>query len=161
MSAWAAFCHTVRSVLLDKGALLPAVLGGIVYCFFYPLPYLPETVRNIPVVVADYDASPVSREFARNLDATRDVWVRGVTRRVTDAVALLQRGEIGGIVTVPPGFDRDISRGTPTGVTVMGHGGYIVVDGTVLGAAAETLAATVAAPLAAHLGASGTPPAAL
>jgi ABC-2 type transport system permease protein len=161
MSAWAAFCHTVRSLLLDKGALLPAVLGGIVYCFFYPLPYLPETVRNVPVVVADYDASPVSREFTRNLDATRDVWVRGVTRRVSDAVRLLQRGEIGGIVTIPPGFDRDVARGTPTGVTVMGHGGYIVVDGTVLGTAADALAATVAAPIAAHLGASNAPPAAL
>lgn len=151
----------LRSVLRDEGAVVPAVLGGIVYCFFYPLPYLPETVHNVPVAVADYDSSPLSREFERNLDATREVRISTVTRRVVDAVPLLQRGEIGGIVAIPPDFHRDVLRGTPTGVTVMGHGGYIVVDGTILETAADVLAATAAAPLAAHLLESHVPPAAL
>jgi ABC-2 type transport system permease protein len=158
LNAWAAFQYALRSILLDKGAVVPAVLGGIVYSFFYPLPYLPETVRNIPVAVADYDLSPLSREFERDLDATREVRVSAVTRRVADAVPLLQQGEIGGIVAIPPDFDRDVLRGTPTGVTVMGHGGYVVVDGTILATAAEVLAATVAAPLAAHLAESHVPP---
>lgn len=161
MNAWAAFRFALRSVLRDEGAVVPAVLGGIVYCFFYPLPYLPETVRNVPVAVADYDSSSLSREFARDLDATREVQVSTVTRRVMDAVPLLQQGEIGGIVAIPPDFHRDVLRGTPTGVTVMGHGGYIVVDGTILETAAEVLAATAAAPLAAHLVQSHVPPVAL
>jgi ABC-2 type transport system permease protein len=161
LNAWAAFGFALRSVLRDEGAVVPAVLGGIVYCFFYPLPYLPETVRNVPVAVADYDSSPLSREFARDLDATREVQVSTVTRRVADAVPLLQQGKIGGIVAIPPDFHRDVLRGTPTGVTVMGHGGYIVVDGTILETAAEVLVATAAAPLAAHLVESHVPPAAL
>ena len=161
MSTWQAFKYAMGSVLLDKGAVVPAVLGGIVYCFFYPLPYLPEVVQHIPVVVADYDASPLSRQFERDLDATREVRVAGVTRRVADAVPLLQQGEIGGIVAIPPEFHRDVLRGTPTGVTVMGNGGYIVVDGTILGTAAEVLASTVAAPLAAHLVEANVPPAVL
>src|ERR1700729_2271711 len=73
LNAWAAFMFALRRVLRDEGAVVPAVLGGIVYCFFYPLPYLPETVHNVPVAVADYDSSPLSREFERNLDATREV----------------------------------------------------------------------------------------
>jgi ABC-2 type transport system permease protein len=161
VNAWLAFKFTLRSVLRDKGAVIPAVLGGIVYCFFYPLPYRPEAVQHVPVIVADYDASPLSRQFERDLDATRAVQVTGVTRRVEDAVPLLQQGEIGGIVAIPPRFDRDVTRGTPTGVTVMGNGGYIVVDGTILETAAEVLASTAAAPLAAHLIESGVPPAAV
>ena len=161
MNSWLAFKYTIRSVLLDKGAVLPAVLGGIVYCFFYPLPYLHETVQQIPVVVADYDASPLSRQFERDLDATREVRVTGVARRVEDAVPLLQRGEIGGIVAIPSEFHRDVLRGTPTGVTVMGNGGYIVVDGTILGTTAQVLASTAAAPLAAHLVEANVPPAAV
>ena len=161
MNTWEAFLHTVRSVLRDKGAVVPAVLGIIVYCFFYPLPYLPEVVRDIPVAVADYDASPLSRQFERDLDATREVRVIGVTRQVDDAVPLLQRGDIGGIVAIPPNFHRDVLRGTPTGVTIMGNGGYIVVDGSILGTAAEVLATTAAAPLAAHLVEAHLPPAAL
>jgi ABC-2 type transport system permease protein len=149
----------MRSVLGDKGAVVPAVLGVVVYCFFYPLPYLPEVVQNVPVVVADYDASPLSREFERNLDATREVRVTGVVRRIEDAVPLLQRGDIGGIVAIPGEFHRDVLRGTPTGVTVMGNGGYIVVDGTVLETAAQVLVSTAAAPLAAHVLESYVPPA--
>src|ERR1700676_970361 len=121
MSAWQAFQCALRSVLADKGAVVPAVLGVVVYCFFYPLPYRPEVVQHVPVIVADYDASPLSRQFERDLDATREVQVTGVTRRIEDAVPPLQRGEIGGIVAIPPRFDRDVLRGTPTGVTIMGN----------------------------------------
>src|ERR1700675_1553254 len=147
MNLWQAFKCALRSVLRDKGAVVPAVLGIIVYCFFYPLPYLPEVVRDIPVAVADYDASPLSRQFERDLDATREVRVIGVTRQVDDAVPLLQRGDIGGIVAIPPNFHRDVLRGTPTGVTIMGNGGDIVVDGSFFRTAAEVLTARAPASL--------------
>ena len=159
MNAWQAFKVALRSVLLDKGAVVPAVLGVIFYSFFYPLPYLPQVVRNVPVIVADYDASPLSRQFQRDLDATREVRVTGVVRRVEEAVPLLQVGEIGGIVAIPPQFHRDVLRGTPTGVTVMGNGGYIVVDGTILETTAKVLASTAAAPFSAHLIEANVPPA--
>ncbi len=161
MNFWQAFKIALLGVLRDKGAVVPMVLGGLVYSFFYPLPYRPEVVEHVPVIVADYDASPLSRQFERDLDATRAVRVTGVTRRVEDAVPLMQRGEIGGIVAIPPNFDRDVLRGSPTGITVMGNGGYIVVDGTILETAAEVLVSATAAPLAAHLVESHVPPAAV
>lgn len=151
MSAWQAFKCVMRGVLLDKGPVVPAVGGIIVYCFFYPLPYLPEVVRNTPVMVADYDASPMSRKLSRDLDATRSVRVVGTTNRIEDAIPRLLSGEIGGIVAVPPNFYRDALRGTPTGVTVMADGAYIVVDATILGTTAGVLAETAAPALAAHL----------
>lgn len=159
MNAWQAFQCALRNVLTDKGAVVPAVLGVIVYCFFYPLPYLPEVVQHVPVVVVDYDASPLSRQFERDLDTTREVTVTGVVRRIEDAIPLLQQGDIGGIVAIPRDFRRDVLRGTPTGVTVMGNGGYIVVDGTILATAAQVLTSTVAAPLTAHLVEAYVPPA--
>ena len=113
MSAWRAFLWTLRSTLFDKGAMVPAVVGVIAYCFFYPLPYLPETVRAVPVVVADYDGSSMSRKIERDLDATQAVRVEGTTTNVEDAIPRLQRGDIGGIVVVPPNFYRDVLRGTP------------------------------------------------
>src|SRR5260221_8189337 len=136
MSAWQAFVWTLRSVIFDKGRVMPAAVAVMACCFFYPLPYLPEVVRAVPVVIADYDASSVSRKIERDLDATQTVRVEGVTANVEDAIPMLQRGEIGGIVAVPPNFHRDVLHGTPTGVTVMGNGGYIVVGGAVLEATA-------------------------
>ena len=161
MNAWAAFRWVLRSVVFDKAALGAAVIGIIVYCFFYPLPYLPEVVGGVPVVVADYDASSISRKIERDLDATQAVRVEGVTSNVEEAIPRLQRGEIGGIVVVPPNFHRDVLRGTPTGVTVMGNGGYIVVDGAVLEATAKVVAETAAPALAAQLVRAHVPPAAV
>jgi ABC-2 type transport system permease protein len=161
MNAWQAFVWTLRSVLFDKGPVMPAVVGVIAYCFFYPLPYLPEAVRAVPVVIADYDASSISRKIERDLDATQTVRVEGVTANVEDAIPMLQRGEIGGIVAVPPNFHRDVLRGTPTGVTVMGNGGYIVVDGAVLESTAQVVAEAAAPALAAQLVRANVPPAAV
>jgi len=159
MTIWPAFKLSLLGVLSDKAAMPPVLLGSLVYFFFYPLPYLPQGVQHIPVVVADYDATPLSRRLARNLNATRELEVTGVTRDVSAAVPLLQRGEIGGIVAIPSSFNQDVARGTPTGVTVMGNGAYIVVDSTILTTTAQVLAATAAAPLAAHFVQTGAPPA--
>jgi ABC-2 type transport system permease protein len=161
MNAWQAFRWTLRSLFSDKGVVLPAVGGVVFYFVFYPLPYLAQTVGGIPVIVADYDASPISRELERNLDATEAVHVQGVSRSVEEAIPRLQGGEIGGIIVVPTDFNRDVLRGTPTGVTVMGHGGYIVVDGTVLETTAAVVAATGAPAFAAQLVRAHVPPAVL
>jgi len=161
MSAWRAFLWTLRSVFFDKGSVVPAVGGIVLYFVFYPLPYKPETVNAVPVVVADYDASRMSRQIERDLDATEAVRVQGVAGSVEAAVPRLQRGEIGGIVVVPRDFYRDVLHGTPTGVTVMGNGGYIVVDGTVLETTAKVVAETVAPALAGKLVQANVPPAAV
>jgi len=161
MSAWRSFLWTLRSIFFDKGPVVPAVGGVLVYCVFYPLPYQPETVQAVPVVVADYDSSRMSRQLERDLDATQGVRVEGVAASVEEAIPRLQRGEIGGIVVVPKDFYRDVLHGTPTGVTVMGNGGYIVVDGTVLETAAKVVAETAAPALAAKLLQSKVPPAAV
>src|SRR5215472_835549 len=161
MSAWRAFLWTLRSVFLDKGPVVPAVGGILLYFVFYPLPYKPETVHAVPVVVADYDSSRMSRQLERDLDATQAVRVEGVATNVEEAIPRLQSGEIGGIVVVPKDFYRDVLHGTATGVTVMGNGGYIVVDGTVLETTAEVVAETIAPALAAKLVQSNVPPAAV
>ena len=157
MNAWQSLQWVLRCVLFDKGPVMPAVVGVIAYCFFYPLPYLPEVVRAVPVVVADYDASSMSRKIERDLDATQTVRVEGVTGNVEDAIPRLQRGEIGGIVAVPKNFYRDVLHGTPTGVTVMGNGGYIVVDGAVLQTTAQVVAEASTPALAARLVRSNVP----
>ena len=73
---------------------------------------MPQVVRAVPVVIADYDASSLSRKIQRDLDSTQTVRVQGVTSSVGEAIPLLQRGEIGGIVAVPKDFYRDVLHGT-------------------------------------------------
>jgi len=54
-----------------------------------------------------------------------------------------------------------VLRGDSTGVTVMGNGGLIVLDGAVLESAAKATAATVAPEIAANLARAGVPAAAI
>jgi len=153
-----AFRITTRGVFGDLGVLMPAVVGVIFYCVLYPLPYLPQTVHSIPVAVVDEDASALSRRLERNLDATQEIIVAGVTKTMAEALPYLYDGRAGGIVTIPANFHRDVLRGDPTGVTVMGQGGLIVLDGSLLSSAAKATAATVAPELAANAARAGVPP---
>lgn len=156
-----AFRRAALAILTDAGPFMPAIGAIVLYCVLYPLPFLPQGVRDIPVALADADNSPLSRELARNLDATREIVIAGVTRSVEEALPLLESGRIGGIVSIPGHFDRDVRHGTPTGVTVMGNGGFIVLDGSLLAAAGNATGATVAPALAANLAHAGVPGASL
>jgi len=156
-----AFRRAALAIVTDVGPFMPAIGAVVLYCALYPLPYLPQAVRDIPVAVADADGSPLSRELARNLDATREIETAAITRTVEEALPLLHSGRIGGIVSIPEHFDRDVRRGTATGVTVMGNGGFIVLDGALLAAAGKATGATVAPALAANLARAGVPGASL
>ena len=161
MSFLAGARAALAGVLGDPGPLLPAVIGIVVYAFFYPLPYLPQVVRELPLAVVDADASPLSRELARELDATPELHVSGTVRTMEEALPLLHDGRVGGIFAIPPDFERDVMRGSGTGVTVMANGGLIVLDGTILGTAAKVTAASVAAEAGASLARAGVPGAVL
>ena len=63
--AWRAFVLTWQAILRDKAALLLFFISGIIYSFFYPLPYSTETVRRVPVAVVDQDQSALSRQLIR------------------------------------------------------------------------------------------------
>jgi ABC-2 type transport system permease protein len=161
LNAIDAFRHTALGILRDLGAFMPAVVGVIFYCILYPLPYLPQTVHDIPVAVVDADASPLSRSLERNLDATQEIRVIGVTKTMAEALPYLYDGRAGGIITIPGNFHRDVRRGDPTGITVMGQGGLIVLDGSLMSSAVKATAATVAPELAANAARAGVPPGAL
>jgi len=63
--------------------MAPAVFG-VRSCIAssIPCPICRKSLPGFPVVVADYDASPMSRKIERDLDATQGVRVAGVTRNV-------------------------------------------------------------------------------
>ena len=48
---WSAYLSTWRAMLTDKGALTLLFIGGIIYSFFYPLPYSTEIVQRVPVKI--------------------------------------------------------------------------------------------------------------
>ena len=141
MSLTSAFADTVRAVLRDRGLLLLFVFAVPIYSFYYPLAYQTQAVRQIPIEIVDLDGSALSRRLAFDMAAAPDVRITGQAESVAAASDRLAAGRSAGIVVIPAGFDRDLLRGTPTAITVLGAGSYPVQYKAVVSAVAPVVGA--------------------
>jgi len=130
----------------DKEVLTLLAAASVFYSLFYPTPYLHQVLRDVPVVVVDRDHTPMSRRFARWLDASEGVAVSGRSAELEAAQAAVRAGTLGGVVLIPVDFERHILRREPATVTAYVDGSYLLVRSTVAGsvnAVAATLGAGV------------------
>lgn len=139
-----AFVLTWKSILRDKAALLLFFISGIVYSFFYPLPYSAETVRRVPVAIVDQDQSALSRQLIRFAGAHPSILVVGVSTRPEAAQELIWQGEAAGAMVIPADFSRKVLAGLQPEIEVSGHGAYPLLNKVVLNGLAE-VAGTVSA----------------
>jgi ABC-2 type transport system permease protein len=161
MTLWQALSHTVAAALRDRGLVVLFVAAIPVYSFFYPLPYATQSVRAIPLVVVDLDASPMSRDIVSRLSAVAAIRNGGSASSIDEASGALAAGEIAGIVVVPQNFSRDATRGTPTAITVFGTGAYPVQDSAVLGSVGAVVQSVAGEITGARMAHQGAPAAAL
>jgi ABC-2 type transport system permease protein len=149
-----AFMQTWRAILSDKGAFALLVLGGIVYSFFYPLPYSRESVRQAPVAVIDQDHSALSRQLARYAAAHPSVGVTVVTADLQQALDLLRRNEIAGTLFIPSGFSDRVLTGRTANVEVAGNGLYMMLNKSSVNGLAEAVGTVSAGVEVKRLGAN-------
>lgn len=137
---------TWRAVLADPGAVLLLLLACVGYSFFYPLPYVHESVERVPVAVLDLDRTPLSRQMIRFAQASPQLDVRSISADLPAAQAALAGGEVMGIAIIPRDFRADLLRGKHVEVQVLGNGAYPLLSKTVLSGfagAAGTLSAGI------------------
>ena len=114
-------------VFRDPGALLVLVGAIFLYSFFYPIPYQPQVLREVPVAVVDQDRTPLSRQLLRMADAHSLLRVAERPVTLAEAERLVLAGRVGGILVVPPGFERDVQRGMKARVGVFADASYFLV----------------------------------
>jgi ABC-2 type transport system permease protein len=143
------FCHAfrneLRTIFSDTGLLLIFVGAVVLYSFFYPLPYLPQVLRDVPVAVVDQDKSSLSRKLIRMSDAHPFLHV-AMCDSVMEAEASVRSGRIGGLIVIPKGFSREIARGGQAAIGIYADAGYFLVYRQVMTGmvtAARTLSAGV------------------
>ena len=135
-----AFRDEIRGSLHDPGALLVLVGAISLYAFFYPTPYRREVLKELPVAVVDLDQTPLSRKLVRMADAHELVRVTARPTSLAEAEGLVLKGEAGGILAIPSGFERDVKRGAPATVGVFADATYFLVYRQALTGLAETTA---------------------
>jgi drug efflux transport system permease protein len=79
-------------------------------------------VRDVPVVVADGDRSPSSRELIARFEGSRNFTVVDVVSTVRDVEPYLESGGAWLALSVPAGYGMNVSNGTPVTLQVIADG---------------------------------------
>lgn len=133
------FAATWRAMLGDVGAILLLFVAGVIYSFFYPLPYSRESVQQVPVAVVDQDLSAMSRQITRYAAAHPAVDVRLVTPDLRESQDLLWKNEIAGVLTIPAGLQGQVLGGRQAEVEISGNGVYMMMNKVALNGLAEAV----------------------
>lgn len=121
-----------------NSAILMTVFAGLLfYSVLYPLPYSQQVVTHMPVAVWDNDHSPLSREFIRRVESTPQVTVSAVVTSRQEADALMQQGEVHGLLVLPLYFERDVLLGKSPVVAVEGDASYFLIYSSIAEAIAK------------------------
>jgi ABC-2 type transport system permease protein len=79
-------------------------------------------VKDVPVVVADGDRSPESRNLIARFDASRNFTVIRTVTTVREVDAYLQRGEAWIALAIPPGYGTSVHDRQPVALQVVADG---------------------------------------
>ena len=134
-----AIVDEARLVFLDAGVLIITVLAVIVYAFFYPLPYLNQVMKDVPIAVVDQDHSALGRRLVRMADGHQSIKVAAEATSVSEAEALVREGAVAGVLVVPRGFESDVLEGRQAHVTGQIDAAYLLTYNTALAGLMESV----------------------
>ena len=103
-------------ILHDQGVLIFVVLVPLVYPLCYSWFYTNEVVRDVPFAVVDECNSQLSRSFVRQMDATPSAALKARCRNAEEAMELVKRREVYGIVYIPSSFEKVLWQGEQTSI---------------------------------------------
>lgn len=126
-SFWASFIQTFKDVFSDKGVLLMLIIAPIIYGFFYPWPYSSEVVDHVPVGIIDHDNSNLSRTLVRYTSASPYLDTELFINEQAAKEAIWS-DQIAGYMVIPTGLEEQVQSGEQAHVSVLGNGGYFILN---------------------------------
>lgn len=123
----AQFWQTILLVFADKGVFTMLLIAPILYGFFYPWPYGKEVARQVPVAIVDNDHSPLSAKLIDYSEANPRLSSRVVPNELI-AKQMMWKQQIAGYMVIPQGMYSNVLNGQPAKVSVLGNGGYFLLN---------------------------------
>lgn len=102
-------------LLRDPIRLTLAMLGSVILMFVMGYG-INMDVENLTFAVLDRDQTTTSRDYALNLAGSRYFIEHPPLRDYDDLDRRMRAGEISLAIEIPPGFARDLRRGTPVAI---------------------------------------------
>lgn len=103
------------------------VLGSIVYFFFYPIPYLNQQVRDVPIAVMDHDQTTMSKHLLRMINASEALEVVTHVSSVDEGKEVIKRREAYGLLVIPYEFEKNVQQGHKMAVVYFGDSSYVMI----------------------------------
>ncbi|WP_201553976.1 ABC transporter permease [Psychrobacter sp. 72-O-c] len=124
---WVSFIRTFKDIFADKGVILMLIIAPIIYGFFYPWPYSTEVVNHVPVGIIDHDNSKLSRTIVRYASASPQL---DTERFINEQAAkeAMWSDQIAGYMIIPSGLEQQVLSGKSANVSVLGNGGYFILN---------------------------------
>lgn len=123
----AEFMATLKGIFTDKGVLLMIVIAPMIYGFFYPWPYSTEVVHHVPVGIVDQDNTALSHTIRRYAAASPYLETQ-VYANEQQAQQAIWQDRIAGYMVIPSNLEAQVTAGKPASVSVLGNGGYFILN---------------------------------
>lgn len=118
--------------ILTSFSILTIIIGGnVIYAFFYPSPYLNDIVVKQKIAVVDDDKTDLSRKFISSTNASPKVDAIYNTT-MQDAIDLIKKQKIHGILYIPNGFERDSIRLSAPSIYYIADNSYFFIHSTII-----------------------------
>lgn len=114
MNIFRIWYHELGNIFRDKGIMIFILFVPLAYPLLYSYVYTNEVVREVPVAVVDENATSLSRDILRKMDASPDMKIAAQCTDMEEARELVRRGEVYGIVRIPQDFTDELARGNQT-----------------------------------------------
>ena len=105
------FAREMKLVLKDPGVLLIFFAACLAYPLLYSYVYSNGLYDDMPVAVVDNADCSASRNFIREVDATREVRIEYKCVNMAEAQQLMQERKVKGIMLFPSDFGVKAARG--------------------------------------------------
>lgn len=97
-------------VFHDAGVLLFFFFLTFAYPVIYTIIYNPEILENLPVAVVDHSRTALSRQLARDIDATQGIEVYDYAANMQEARRMMNEKEVFGILEIPDDYAKNLGR---------------------------------------------------
>ncbi|MFA5420046.1 MAG: ABC transporter permease, partial [Bacteroidales bacterium] len=126
----------MTAIFKDGGAILILLGAIIIYSLMYGFAYKKEVVRQIETIVVDLDNSSSSRQLIRMVNHAEQIHVVSYAHGMDEARKLFfNEKEMGGILAIPNGFEKDLLEGRQANVSIYADGSYFLIYRQVIGGA--------------------------
>lgn len=108
------------------------ILLPVFLFLFYPYIYTKKVVREIPIVICDYDKSEISRLVIQYFASSPDLSIYKYVNSVKEIEDEFKSGNIYGAILIPTNFEKDIKSNKSTSIIVYNNCTNLITANTIL-----------------------------